>query len=166
MAVTIRGAARGPARGPKAPPPLRDLPYPREAVPRVQLLRSGVQVGAALRRPLLGLLRIGLDDATAGPPDLLQRRRDRRGRHPLAAVLRIGEDAADPPVRWIVGSLVVGAPVLDVGQFRRRAELAPADAAVTVVDEHLVDRSAHHVPALRVPVSFPGVPGTDTLRVE
>src|SRR3954447_10949593 len=114
MAMLIPGVARGSDRGAHDPPPLRDLPYPREAVPRVQLLRSGVQVGAALRWPLLGLLRIGLHDAAAGPPDLLQRRRDRRARHPLAAVLRVGEDAADPPVRWIVGSLVVGAPVLDV----------------------------------------------------
>ena len=68
--------------------------------------------------------------------------------------------------RRIVGPSVVGALVLDVGEFRRRAELAPADAVVTVVDEHLVDRSARHVPTLRLPVSFPGVPGTDALRVE
>src|ERR1700722_9361204 len=48
------------------PPPLRDLPYPRVAVVRLRLLRSCVQIGATLRRPLLGLLRIGLDD---GPFD-------------------------------------------------------------------------------------------------
>src|SRR5436190_8954416 len=102
------------------PSPLRDLPYPREAVPRIQLLRSGVQVGATLRRPLLGLLRIRLDHAAAGPPDLVECRRDRSGGDALAAVLRVGEDAADPPVRRIVGPLVVGAPVLDVGEFRRR----------------------------------------------
>src|SRR5918993_5175464 len=111
------------------PPPLSDLPYAREAVSGVQLLRPGVQVGAALRRSLLGLLRIGLDHAAAGPPDLVERRRDRGGGDALAPVLRVGEDAADPPVRRILGPTVVGAPVFDVGQLRRRAELAPADAA-------------------------------------
>src|SRR5215469_9378701 len=148
------------------PPPLRDFPYPHEAVLRIQLLRSCVQIGATLRRPLLGLLRIGLDDAAAGPLDLVERRRDRSGGDALAAVLRVGEDAADPPVRRIIGLSIVGTPVLDIGEFRRRAELAPADTAVTVVDEHPVDRSARHVPALRLPVSIPGVAGTDALRVE
>jgi hypothetical protein len=32
--------------------------------------------------------------------------------------------------------------------------------------KHLVDRSARHVLTLRLPVSFPGVAGTDALRVE
>jgi len=123
-----------------------------------------MQIGAALQRPLLGLLRIGLDDAAAGPHDLAECRGDRGGGDALAAVLRAGEDAADPPVRRIGGPSVVGSPVLDVGEFQRRAELALADAAITGVDEHLVDRSARHVPALRLPVSFPGVPGTDALR--
>jgi integrase len=59
------------------PPPLRDLLHPREAVLRIQLLRSCVQIGATLRRPLLGLLRIGLDNAAPGPLDLVERRRDR-----------------------------------------------------------------------------------------
>ena len=125
-----------------------------------------MQIGATLRRPLLGLLRIGLDDAAAGPFDLVECRRDGSGGDALAAVLRAGEDAADPPVRRIVGPLVVGSPVVDVGEFRRRAELAPADAAVTVVDEHLVDRPARDVPTLRLPVSFPGVARTNALRVE
>jgi len=84
-------------------------------VSRIQLHRSGVPVGAALGRPLPGLLRVGLDDA-ASPPDLFKCRRDRRDGDALAAVRRIGEGAADPPVRQIVGSLVVGAPVLDVGE--------------------------------------------------
>src|SRR3954447_7910700 len=101
MAMLIPGVARGSDRGAHDPPPLRDLPYPREAVSRIQLLRSGVQVGAALRRPLLGLFRIGLHDAASGPPDLDKSRRDGRGDDALATVLRVGEDAADPPVRRI-----------------------------------------------------------------
>jgi hypothetical protein len=72
-----------------------------------------VQIGATLRRPLLGLLRIGLDDAAAGPLDLLERCRDRSGGDALAAVLRVGEDAADPRVRRIVG-------------YANRARLSPA----------------------------------------
>ena len=62
-------------------------------------------------------------------------RRDRSGGSALATVLGVGEDAADPPVRRIAGPSLVGTPVLDSGKFRRRAELAPADAVVTVVDE-------------------------------
>ncbi len=126
-----RWRAAGSDLGANDPPPLRDLPYPREAVLRIQLLRSCVQIGATLRRPLLGLLRIGFDDAATGPLDLVECRRDRSGGDALAAVFRVGEDAADPPVRRIVGPPVVGAPVVDIGEFRRRAELAPADAVVT-----------------------------------
>src|SRR5215469_12561187 len=159
-----RRRAAGLDRGAHDPPPLSDLPNPREAIPRIQLLRSCMQIGATLRRPPLGLLRIGLDDAAAGPPDLVECRCDRSGGDALAAVLRVGEDAADPPVGRIVGPSVVGAPVFDIGEFRRRAELAPADAAVTVVDEHLVDRSPRHMLALQLPVSF--APVSDTLRVE
>src|SRR6185369_5849075 len=97
------------------PPPLGDHPGPGEAQSGVQLLWAGVQVGAALRRPAFGLLGIGLDHAASGPLDLLQRGRHRSGRDTLRAVFRIGEDAADPPVRWSVGGLLVNAPALDVG---------------------------------------------------
>src|ERR1700749_305303 len=78
-----RGAA-GSDPGAHDPPPLRDLPYPREAVSGIQLLRSCVQIGATLRRPLPGLLRIGLDDAAAGPLDLVECRPDRHGGKPHA----------------------------------------------------------------------------------
>ena len=83
---------------------------------------------------------------------------------PLAAVLRAGEDAADPPVRRIAYPSVVGAPVLDAGEIRRRGELASADAAVTVVDEHFVDGSVRHVLTLQLPVSL--APMADAIRVE
>ena len=93
---------------------------------RVQLLRAGVQVGATLRRPLLGLFRVGLDDASAGPPDLVEGRRHRGAATPLPRSCA-GEDAADPPVRRIVGSSLVGAAFLMLGSSGGRAELAPAD---------------------------------------
>jgi hypothetical protein len=83
------------------PSPLRDLAYPREAVSRIQLLRPRMQIGATLRRPLLGLLRIGLYDAAADPFDLVECRRDNSGSDAPAAVLRVGEDAADRRIRVV-----------------------------------------------------------------
>src|SRR5580698_4485864 len=113
-----------------------------------------MQIGATLRRPLLGLLRIGLYDAAAGPLDLVECRRDRSGSDAPAAVLRVGEDAADPPVRQLGQVLFVGLAVVDGSHLGGRPELAPADAALTVVDEHLADRCARHMPALQLPVPF------------
>src|SRR5215469_709902 len=159
-----RRRAAGLDRGAHDPPPLSDLPNPREAVSRIQLLRSCMQIGATLRRPLLGLLWIGLDDTAASPLDLVECRRDRGGGDAPAAVLRVGEDAADPPVRQLSQALFVGLGVFDGSHFGRWSELAPADAALTVVDEHLVDRSAHHMPTLQLPVCF--APVADALRVE
>src|SRR6202042_1765435 len=58
----------------------------------------------------------------------------------------------------------IGLGVLDGRHLGEWSELAPADAALTVVDEHLVDGSARHMPALQLPVSF--APVADALRVE
>src|SRR5215467_16038824 len=88
-------------RGAHDPSPLRDLPYSREAVLRIQLLRSCMQIGATLCGPLLGLLRIGLYDTAASPFDLVECRRDRSCGDALAAVLRVSKDAPDPPVRQL-----------------------------------------------------------------
>jgi hypothetical protein len=45
--------------------------------------------------------------------------------------------------------------------------IAPSSLRSSLVAcEHLVDRSVRHVPTLRLPVSFPGMAGTDALRVE
>jgi hypothetical protein len=48
-----RRRAAGSDLGAHDPPPLRDLPYRREAVVRIQVLRSCVQIGATSRRPAL-----------------------------------------------------------------------------------------------------------------
>src|SRR5262249_4227436 len=73
--ASVRRRRRGIGFGAHDPALLRDLPYPREAVSRVQLPRPCVQIGATLQRSMLGPLRIGLDDDAACPPDLVERRR-------------------------------------------------------------------------------------------
>src|SRR6187455_79364 len=103
-----------------------------------------MEICAALRRSVLRLFWVRLDDAPAGAFDLVQRRANRGSRDPLAAIFRIREDAADPPVRWFLRLGVVGAAALDVGEFRRGAELTPADTPVIVVDQYLSHRTLLH----------------------
>ena len=90
------------------------------------------------------------------PPPASSMAREHRGHggpgDPLAAVSAAGEDAADPPVGQLGQLGRVGLGVLDRRHLGRRPVLAPADAGVTVVDEHLVHRARPHVGLLGVAV--------------
>src|SRR6478736_3042053 len=111
-----------------------------------------MEICAALRRSVLRLLRVSLDDAPAGAFDLVKRPANGGRGDVLAAILRIREDAADPPVRRFLRLGVVGAAALYVGQLRRGAELTPADTPVIDVDQHLSHRTLLHQLLLGVAV--------------
>ena len=125
-----------------------------------------MEVGATLRWATLDLLGIRLDQSPTGLLDRGERAAHCRPCDALATVALAGEDAADPPVRQLGQPRLVGLAVLDVGQLGGRTELAPPDALVAVVDEHLVHRPPDHVGLLGVPVPGGAVAHTDPLRME
>src|SRR3954453_17246048 len=123
-------------------------------MPLIQFFGSGMEKCAPLRGSIRRLFRIRLDDAAARVSDLVQGPLHGGRSDPPAAVLRVREDAADPPVGQNLRFRVVGPPALDVGKFRRGAELTPADTSTVVVDQYLAHRSLLHELLLGVVVAL------------
>lgn len=88
-----------------------------------------------LRRPLRGLLWVGLDDPTASPSYCIQRAIDGGSSDSLSPVLAGGEDASDPPRRTVRDTLVVLLLIFDVWQLGWCAELVPAHTLVLRVHQ-------------------------------
>src|SRR4051794_31484184 len=104
---------------------LANRPLPREPKILEEFHRSAEQEPAR-RRPAKRHLGDGLDQPAAGRADLRQRSLESRPRDPLAAMPLVDVEAGDPPVGQRRRILVVLAAVLDTGQLRRTAVLAPA----------------------------------------
>ena len=81
------------------PAPLGDPPVALESELLEQVLRAGVEPGAALGFPTLDLLGVCLDEPAASLLDRSQGAGHCRPRDPCAAVALSREYAADPPVR-------------------------------------------------------------------
>ena len=97
------------------PAPLGDPSVALESELLEQVLRAGVEVGAALGFPTLDLLGVCLDEPAASFLDRSQGTGHRRPRDPRAAVALSREYAADPPVRQLGESGVAGLWVLMAG---------------------------------------------------
>jgi hypothetical protein len=114
------------------PPVFPDLAVAGETRLFVGGERTVVEEPGGDRRGVLG---VSLDPAPAEPGDQIQCTGEAGRGRTLAAVPLADVAARDPPIREFGDPLLVGRAVLDPGQLLGVAELAPADARVSVEDE-------------------------------
>jgi len=117
-------------------------------------------------RAVRGVLRVALDGPAAETGDLVERTREGGGRDALPPVVAVDEEAGDPPIREGVEIGEVGAAVFDARELVGRAELAPADARVAVIDERRVRSALAHAAFLLGPVLGRRLVAADSLLVE
>src|SRR5262249_53364190 len=115
--------------------------------------REGAGMKEGRRHHLAGgVLGISLDHPAAERRDLLQCALQRRGGDALLAVTAVAEEAGDAPGRRLAKeTLVVGLAVLDPRQLVGRAELAPADAGLALIDERRICPALAHALLFRGP---------------
>jgi hypothetical protein len=116
-----------------------------------RLVRGECAVEQEPRGHSTSRFRVALHYAAAEAGDQLECSCEPCGEHALATVTLADEAAGDPPVGWRPCGLVVHGSAFDVRQLCRRAELTPADAAVSVEHQCGLSVAAQD----QLPLAFP-----------